>query len=193
MSKASTLKALPPAVLAQVNFLIGDGGWTIDQIVDYLSEAGHPRSRSAVGRHAQRINAVAEKLRQSREITEAVVKEMGPAAADGRQGRFLVEVLRNLVGETLMRRVTAGGEEDAFDAEGFMLLAKALKDMSAATRYDQDFDLKSRKAHAEEVARIAKEQAESAASEATNRGMSDDQVDFIRAKILGVKLPTEAR
>lgn len=179
----SSLKQLPPAILAQVNFMLTEGAWKIEDIVKYLAEAGHPRSKSSVGRYKKGFDEVAAALRESREVTEALVREIGPAASDGKQGRLLVEILRKLVFDHLMGQVS-GDATEAMGTEDFFFLAKAMKEMSAATRYDQDFELKVR----QEIEKKAKQEAAQAAESAAREGgASDEQVAFIRARILGIQ------
>jgi len=149
----SSLKTLPPAVLAQVNFMITEGGWTIDQIVGYLSEAGHPRSRSAVGRHARNVNEVAAKLRESREVVDALVREMGPQATEGKHGRLLVEILRKLAFDSLLKKMDGEGED--LESQDFFFFAKAMKELSSSVRLEQDYVHKERdRIRAEEAEKL---------------------------------------
>jgi len=171
---------LPEKIKAQVNFLLHEGNWTIDQVVEYLKEAGHPRSRSAVGRHKQHISQWSEKLKQSREITDTLVQEIGPAATDGKHGRLLAECVRSLVFDHLSKKVEDGEETDAQD---FFFLSKALKELSQGIRHDQDFEDKLRqRIEAEQRRKVADE----AATAATEHGLSEGTVEAIKSKILGV-------
>jgi hypothetical protein len=175
----SSIKSLPDAVRAQVDFMITEGRWTLDEIVDYLAQAEHPRSRSAVGRYKQKVDQVAAKLRESREITEALVRELGPAAADGKQGRLLTEILRKLAFDTLVKQMEAGEEAAALEPGDFFFLAKALKEMASANRLDQDFETKVRQQVHERAAATATEAVKAA-------GLSDEVAQQIAQKILGV-------
>lgn len=169
MGRKSSLRRLPPEVLAEINRLISDGRFTLDEILEHLRNMGVDSvSRSALGRQKQRIDKVAAKLRQSREMTETLVREIGPEVAEGQQGRILVEVLRKLVFDHLEKRLTSEEEDGQdIDNEGFFFLAKALKEMSQANRLDQDFETKVRERATREAekkldaaaARVAKEAA----------------------------------
>src|SRR3546814_20676892 len=81
--------------------------WSSDvcssDLVEWLDDEGHPRSRSAVHRHAKGMEKVQGKLRQAREMTEALTRELGAAAAQGKQGRLLVEMSRTLVFDLQMK------------------------------------------------------------------------------------------
>lgn len=185
MARNSSIKQLPDKLLAQVNFLLTEKGWTIDQVVDYLSEAGHPVSRSAVGRYKQNVDKLGERLRQSREITEALVREIGPHARDGKQGRLLVEILRNLVFDQLAKQMDGEGEDMV--TQDFFFLGKALKEMAQAARLDQDFDSKIReKIREEEREKAQKEVAGKVASAGRKAGLSKDVLEQMTQHVFGV-------
>lgn len=176
MPRKSTIKTLPPEILAEVNRLFVEDLATIDQIVEHLQELGHPRARSSLGRYKQNLDQVAEKLRRSRDMAEALVKEIGPAATEGKTGRLLVEILQSLAFEHLLNKVEG---EDTADPIDLARLAKALKDMASAQKIDVDRELKIR----QETARRAASAAEKVAGE---KGLSADTVEDIKAAILGV-------
>ncbi|MDE1149709.1 MAG: DUF3486 family protein [Azospirillaceae bacterium] len=176
MAKQSSLKSLPPKVLDQVNKMIGAGGWTFDDLVEYLAEAGHPRSRSSIARYGKNYGAVAAKLREGREVTAMLVEEMGPQAAEGRQGRLLVEILRRVASDRLMQQLADGGQDA--DTKDLMMLARMLKDMSAAARYDQDFETKAR----EYAARWLDKAVDEAKGEVEKRALSPlEALERVRA------------
>ncbi|MGB0747171.1 MAG: DUF3486 family protein [Magnetospiraceae bacterium] len=180
MARRSSLETLPPKILAQVNFLIGDGRYTIDDVVAHLQEIGEPRSRSAVGRHAAKINLAAARLKESRAVTEALVTELGDSAAQGKQGRLLVEMARSLVFD-----VMTALEPGDINAKDVANLGKGLAELGRALRLDQDFEEKVR-------TQVAKEEREKAADTATKvaqqNGLSADTVAAIKAEILGIRV-----
>lgn len=161
MPRPSSLKSLPPGILAAVNRLLAEETATLDEIVAKLEELGHPRSRSALGRHSLRIKRVGRRLRQSREITEALAREMGDAATQGRQGRVMVELARTLVFDMIERLTDIDEAAGTVDDDGnprqpvinprdAAFLGKGLAELSRALRYDQDFETKVREAVREE-------------------------------------------
>jgi hypothetical protein len=76
----------------------------------------------------------------------------------------------------------AGGD-GTMTPKDAMMLGKALAELGRALRFDQDFETKVR----EQVAKVEREKAAStAATAATDAGATEDQVAFIRAKILGI-------
>lgn len=190
MPRPSTIKQLPEKIRAQVDFMLTEGGWTIDQVVDYLAEAGHPRSRSAVGRYKQNLDQVAAKLRESREVVDALVQELGPEAREGKHGRLLVEILRKLAFDSLLKQMDS--DDPAMEPGDFFFLAKALREMSAATRLDQDFEEKLRSQVMKEAARKL-ETAEQEARRAGEKGLSAERLAQLRREFLGVRDAGDAR
>lgn len=174
MARPSSVKLLSPEILAEVNRLLADGRHTLDDIVEHLRGLGQEVSRSALGRHKQRFNAVAERLRQSREITATFVQELGESVMDGEQGRLLAEMVRGLVYEQLEARMT--GEQEA-DPKAIAMLGRTLKELAHATRLSQDYEVKVREIAAREAAQRMEESAAKA-------GVSPDVVRHIRRDIL---------
>jgi hypothetical protein len=171
---------------AALQRLVADPAFTVDDLAAWLKSKGYDISRSAVGRYAKNIRAIGERLRQSREVTEALAKEIGDAAVQGQQGRLLVEMARTLAWDLVMKLQEGGAEVDTKD---LAFIGKALAEMAKALRYDQDFELKLRE-------RIERETREKAAAEvettATEKGLSRETVEAIKARILGVKSPEGA-
>lgn len=185
MPRKSTVKTLPPEILTEVNNLLGNDLATLDEIVERLQELGHPRSRSALGRHKQNLDQVAERLRRSREMAEALVKEVGPAATEGKTGRLLVEILQNLVFDHLLNQSSDdedGPDKDPMGSQDFFFLARAMKEMAQAQKIDVDRERVIR----EETARDAAERAVAVAKKvAKEKGVTlgKDALDQIRRQV----------
>lgn len=144
MGRKSTLRRLPPEIREEINRILSEGRLTLDELLEHLRSLGvEGISRSALGRQKQKIDKVAAKLRQSREIVDALVEKTGPSTAEGKQGRLLVQILRKLVYDHLEKNLLSE-EDDGPDNEGFFFLAKAIKEMSQAARLEQDFETKIR-------------------------------------------------
>ena len=169
MGRKSSLRRLPPEILQEVNRLLSEGRATLAEILEHLRGMGvETVSLSALGRQKQRIDKVAVKLRQSREMTEALVREIGPSVVEGQQGRLLVQTLRDLVFDHLAARVEEGDVDDP----------KAL--MAQANRLDQDFEAKVRE-------RVQKETVKAVEDSAREAGLSAETVEAIKGRILGIK------
>lgn len=178
MGRKSSLRRLPPEVLQEVNRILSEGRLTLDELLEHLRGMGvETVSRSALGRQKQRIDKVAAKLRQSREITASLVQELGANSTEGEQGRLLVETLRGMIYDHLEARIVEG---EPGDPKSFMALARTLKDMAQANRLDQDFEVKIRE-------RVQKETVKAVEDSAREAGLSAETVEAIKGRILGIK------
>lgn len=178
MGRKSSLRRLPPEVLQEVNRILSEGRLTLDELLVHLRGMGVDTiSRSALGRQKQRIDKVAAKLRQSREITASLVQELGANSTEGEQGRLLVETLRGMIYDHLEARIVEG---EPGDPKSFMALARTLKDMAQANRLDQDFEAKVRE-------RVQKETVKAVEDSAREAGLSAETVEAIKGRILGIK------
>ena len=80
MGRKSTLRRLPPEIQTEINRILSEGRLTLDELLEHLRGLGvEGISRSALGRQKQKIDKVAAKLRQSREIVDALVEKTGPS------------------------------------------------------------------------------------------------------------------
>lgn len=180
MGRKSTLRRLPPEIQTEINRILSEGRLTLDELLEHLRGIGvEGVSRSALGRQKRKIDKVAAKLRQSREIVETLVAKTGPSMAEGKQGRLLVEILRKLVYDHLERNLLSD-EDGGPDNEGFFFLAKAIREMSQAARLEQDFETKIRE-------RLQKEAVKAVEDSAKEAGLSAETVEAIKSRILGVK------
>lgn len=177
MPRRSTVEALPKDDLDALNRQLQDGKVTLDELIEWLEERGHEISRSALGRHKKKIDEVGEHLRRSRQMTEALVKEVGPQVADGAQGKLLVEILQTLTFDLLSSSLDG---EEKFDPENLMFLGRMMKDMASAQKIDAD-----RVSKIEEAA--LKKAAARAGEAAKGKGLTGDTVKAIRESVLGVK------
>lgn len=143
MPRKSTVTALlPPAELRDLNEMIGSGRYTLDGLVEWLAERGYTISRSALHRHGIDVRKVAEKLQQSREVTQALVSELGESAAQGQHGRLLVEMARSIVFDMLMKIQAAEDGAVPLTPMDVAMIGKGLAELSRSLRFDQDFETK---------------------------------------------------
>lgn len=176
MSRKSTVAVLPQEVVTEINRLIRDG-CTIDEILRALSPLGVPVSRSAMGRYVKSARESMEKYRQAQEVAKVWVDKL-EAEPSGDVARLLPEMLRVVAFQSLS---SMGEAEEPANAMDVMLLAKALKDIAAATKVNIDVEKQLRAMRAE-VKKVATE----VAATARNAGMSEELVTAIRARVLGV-------
>jgi len=178
MARPSSIDQLP----RDVREIIGQlrmNGVTIDSILDKLKELDVDVSRSALARHTQKIDAIAERVRESRAAADAIMDRLG-ASTDNRQARLNIELMH-----ASLMSLLAGedGDDVVLSAQDAMFLGRALKDLASASKLDQDREIKLR----DEIARQERQKAaEKAEDVARSNGMDAKQVAFIRAQILGV-------
>lgn len=178
MARKSSIDRLPPEVQA----LIGElrrGGRTIDEILDKLRELAVGVSRSALGRHVKQFDAIVEQLQQSRTIAEAIADRFGDRA-DDKMARANIEMMHALMMKLM---VSEKGDTVELDPQDAMFLATALQRLSGAAKTDVDRTMKLEERIA---ARERSKAADTAATVATEAGLSKSTVEDIRAKILGV-------
>ncbi|MEQ8585144.1 MAG: DUF3486 family protein [Thalassobaculaceae bacterium] len=192
MPRPSTISTLPDDVLDQVNKLLRDQV-PLEAIVERLKDLGYERSKSALDRFNQRKKAIGKRLRQSREMANALAENLGDAAVQGKQGRMLVEMARTLTFDLMVkidqmqdRADRQADEEDAgvgtplIDTKDVQQLGKGLAELARALRYDQDFETKLRDTIREEERQKA---AAEVAGVARKGGISDAALAEIRQKL----------
>jgi hypothetical protein len=206
-SKAAKLPGAIRELIAELHGL----GWTLDQIAGALRDltaGGRPAlpgtlppelttppavdpdalpSRSGLHRHIQGLDRLADRMARSRTVAEALVRKLGDAPED-RTARLNIELMHSAILDLFMgAEPDEDGVEGApvtLDPESAMLLARAIKDLSSAKNNDAALVLKLREQAEKKAKAEAAKVAESAAREG---GATEDQVAFIRARILGIQ------
>lgn len=167
-------------------------GHTIDEILAHLADMQTQVSRSALGRHIQGLDELGEKVRRSRSVAEALVRQLGDAP-ESRTARLNIELLHSALLDLFMGTEGDTRGQDALkgNPEGFMFLAKALDHLGRAQKSNVDAIAAIEK-RAEERARAA---AAKAVEEVAKKrgGMTTETLDAIRAGIFGVKPGSEGK
>ena len=104
MGRTGKIRRLPPELREQLHAML-DAGHTLDVICAHLKGLGADVSRSGLGRYKQQVDNVAQRLRESRTMAEAVMERMGAQAATGKSGAALIEMLTTLTSDYLLRRL----------------------------------------------------------------------------------------
>ena len=143
MGRKSSITKLPQSVRRQLDRLIAEGKLTLDELHKFvlsceeMQESGEtPPSRTAIWRHAATVKETSEALRESREIAAGIAQELGADTVEGEQGRLLVEMLRTFMFRNLRGRV---GDVEGVDPQDLSRMARAIKDLSQAMHFEQDF------------------------------------------------------
>jgi hypothetical protein len=185
MAPPSKIRQLPPEVRARIDQLLNDGV-QLDAIMAKLAELGVTDiSRSGLGRYKQSLDKVGEKLRHTREISNAFIEKLG-AAPEGKQGRLLVEMTQSVIFDLLLAAGDGDPSEGGGEARGLtldpmavMLVAKSLKDLSSAQKSDADLVLRIRQEAAKEASAAVDRVAKS-------RGLSAETVADLKEQFLGI-------
>lgn len=172
MPRPSKIDKLPRELREQIGRLRQDGA-TIDQIMAKLRELKPDLdiSRTGLGEHVQKIDKIAERMRESRAVAEALVKQFGEEQ-DNRTSRINIELMHAVVMKLL------AGDAD-LDPEEVMFLAKSLQSLSSANKADVEAAAKIRR-------EVAEKASKAAAHVAKQAGLTADTVEKIRREILGV-------
>lgn len=163
------------------SFLKGDR--TLDQVMSLLEgqmaiaglDPEAAPSRSSVHRHAQKFEAVVQRIQRSRELTELFAEQLGPSVADGRGVQVLIQGIQGLAYD-LLASIEDG---TPVDPKAIHDLAKAAHHMASAQKTDADRALKIE-------AEVRKKAAAAGGAEAKAMGLTEDKVRQIEKAILGV-------
>jgi hypothetical protein len=189
MARPSTIDRLPSDILEQLQALLRDPRVSqLDataRINVILEEQGHPDrlSKSAVNRYSMRMEEAGRHLRESREVAEMWIANLG-TAPENKVGQLTNEFVRTLSFDlSLMIRKAMAGDLDwgqMPEAVGM------LKDLAITQHRLEQAQMQNVKREQE----IRKQAAEAAASAAekslVSQGMSRDSIDTIKREILGI-------
>jgi hypothetical protein len=172
----STVRRLPPEVRELIAGL-RDQGRTLDEILDKLRELQVDVSRSALGRYTKQLDAVGSELRRSREVAQALVRELGDEP-ESRAARLNIELMHSI---TLKLLVNEDGQVASLDPEELMFLGQTLHRLAAANKLDTERTLQIQKEALTKAAAVVEKTARKA-------GLTAETVQNIKAQILGLKL-----
>ena len=178
MARKSTVAVLDESIVSVVNQLIREG-CTIDEILRALQPLGADVSRSAMGRYVKSARESMEKYRQAQEVAKVWLDKL-EHEPNGDVARLLPEMLRATAFQTL---TTMGEMEEGVGAQELMFLAKALKDLSGASKLNVDIELKMREVRRKALDDAAKKIGETALAQ----GMDEQQAEFWSKQVLGMK------
>ena len=143
MGRTGKVRRLPPELREQLHAML-DAGHTLDEITAHLKSLGADVSRSGLGRYKQQVDKVAQRLRESRNMADAIMDRMGAQAATGKSGAALIEMLTTLTSDYLLRRLDDPDAE--VEVDELRALSRAIKERAQAARATQDYDVKLREA-----------------------------------------------
>lgn len=171
MGRKSAITQMDPAIRAAVDAAIREGRATIADIVALIGELGGAASKSAVGRYKLSVEAQMEHYRQAQALAKTWAERLPENGDVSQLTRQILSVLAFRAANDLSDGETIEGQEVSF-------LARAMKDIAAASKTDIEARAKIR---AEERAKAAQD----ATAAAKAGGASPEAIELIR-KALGV-------
>lgn len=187
MPRPSTIDRMDPGIREIIGRL-REHGRTLDEIREHLRGMEVEVSRSALGRHIQSMEKVGERLRRSRAVSDALVRQLGDAP-ESKTARLNIEMMHSFVFDLLALAEEAGDEGAATQAmlrnpKAVALISEAVERLTKASRHNADFIQKIEE-RADARAKAGAAKAVEAAGRA--QGLSADTVEKIKASIFGVK------
>jgi len=189
VARPSSIGRLPPEIREAIGRL-RDGGQTIDEILAHLRLLDAPISRSALGRHIQRVDQLGARLRQSRHMAEALARQLGDKPGD-QVARVNIELLHSFLADAFA--AASEGETDAGkgvllalqNPKGAALFAEAVERLTKASRNNAAFVADVEKRAVARAQKEAAERVETLLKPAA--GMSAELKRQIKAEIFGVQ------
>lgn len=188
MPRPSSIDRMPPEIRDAIGRL-RDRGRTLDEILEHLRAMEVEVSRSALGRHVQAMEKVGERLRRSRAVADALIRQLGDAP-ESKTARLNIEMMHSFIFDFLATAEEADGDLGAAaqammrNPQAMVMFSEAVERLTKASRNDA--------AYIEQVEKRAETRTRAAAAKAAEasaraKGLSADLIASIKASILGVK------
>ena len=180
--RASKVDLLPPDIKTRLAMMLRDKMFSqaeiLEEINDLIRDCGLPEtallSKTGLNRYASKMEKMGAKIRESREMAEIWTKQIGEAPQSD-VGKLLMEAVKTIAFDKAM----ALGQHDDVDPKIINQLALVANRIEKAQAINEERERKIRK----EVAQLAAETAEKVIVQA---GLSQETVDHLKAKILGI-------
>ncbi|NNG44987.1 DUF3486 family protein [Pseudoalteromonas sp. NEC-BIFX-2020_002] len=185
----SKVDLLPEDIKKQLDSMLRDKRFSQGEILDAVNtliiesglDDGATISRSGLSRHAQKTEAVGQKLRELRETTKALTAELGDKPT-GDTTKLILEMARTQLYRVLQQQVTNPDDEpiDIAIIKDAMLAAQRLEQTAmAAHKRQQEIE----KAYAQKLAKDLDQKVKNENLPQT----ADDMLAFFKRDILGLK------
>ncbi|MBH0026290.1 DUF3486 family protein [Pseudoalteromonas sp. SWN29] len=185
----SKVDLLPEDIKKQLDSMLRDKRFSQGEILDAVNsliiesglDDGATISRSGLSRHAQKTEAVGQKLRELRETTKALTAELGDKPT-GDTTKLILEMARTQLYRVLQQQVTNPDDEpiDITIIKDAMLAAQRLEQTAmAAHKRQQEIE----KAYAQKLAKDLDQKVKNENLPQT----ADDMLAFFKRDILGLK------
>ncbi|WP_109422775.1 DUF3486 family protein [Aggregatibacter actinomycetemcomitans] len=182
--RASKVDLLPPDIKTRLAMMLRDKMFSqaeiLEEINDLIRDCGLPEtallSKTGLNRYASKMEKIGAKIRESREVAEVWTKQFGESKkSESDLGKLLMETVKIIAFHKAMNL----GEMDDVDPKVINQLALVANRIEQAQSINEERERKIRK----EMAQLAAETAEKVISQA---GLSQETVDHLKAKILGI-------
>mgnify|MGYP000194572612 CR=1 FL=1 len=172
--QASKVDSLPDEEKAWLEEqLIAHNFGSYDKLITILNKRGYVISRSALGRWGKSFKNRMEKIKQRLEMAKAAADYLGDD--EGSTNDYLMRLMQS----KLMEVMEALDEsENDLDPKQLSLLTRAIADISRASV--------TQKKYMDEVKERVSKTAESVSEMVSSSGISNDTVNKIKNKILGI-------
>ena len=182
MGRTGKVRRLPEALREQLHAML-DAGFTLDEITAHLKSLGADVSRSGLGRYKQQVDKVAERLRESRNMAQAIMERMGAQAATGKSGDALIQMLTTLTTDYMLRRLDNPDAE--VEVDELRALARTVKERAQAARATQDYVDRVREEARKEAQAQIRERIRELGSASTLKELSDEELALKLAELSG--------
>lgn len=185
----SSIKKLPDEHRKFIEKLLREDRLTLNEILDEI-RAEFPTatipSRSALGRYHKNFEDEAREFRKIAAASEILVKEFGEDP-DDKGGMLLAQAVQAVVTKRALDELTNTGDDDEkpkMDISAVGALARAARAaIMTKSKAMENRDEIRRQAREE----LLKEQDENLKKAAISQGMGEEQIQFWREKVLGIK------
>ncbi|QOX79805.1 DUF3486 family protein [Trichlorobacter lovleyi] len=185
MPTPSTIDRLPEDILRQLQQLLQDPRCTqleaTAKINEILAAEGHEErvTKSSVNRYAVKMKEIGDKLRQSREVAQMYIAQVG-AAPQGQTGLLINEMLRSMAFELSLKMQ----EADVEDPEAMSATIGQLKNLALTMQRLEQSATINVKREAEIRKQAVEQAADKAADVAQAAGVSAETIQRIRRDVL---------
>lgn len=181
--RASKVDLLPPDIKTRLAMMLRDKQYSqaeiLAEINDLIADLGmdesYQLSRTGLNRYASRMEKMASRIRQSREIAEVWTKQFGEAPQSD-IGKLLMELVKNIAFESTLKMGEDGAEIEVKDLSELSLIVHRIEQAQAISE-------KREREIRKEIAQLAAKTAEEVVVQA---GLSQDTVAQLKARILGI-------
>lgn len=182
MARPSKIDRLPPAVREEIGRLRRDG-LTIDDILAHLRgivPADHQPSRAGLGRHIQKIDILAGRIKAAEAMADRLIGEMGDGGEDK-----LLRLNARLLGGTLFELLSGAedGEAITLEPKDAKLLSETLRNISTAQKANADYLQKTNEIREEQRLALEAEMKAKLDALPAKKGVTSETLAEIRAAL----------